>query len=125
MKVVFQEEGSSVCGQCCVAMVADITLEKSIEIFGHSHATKAKELAAAFKKLEIESDIKLTRCKKYSELPNLCIIRIRWNEGKNKSHWAVHYNGFIYDSAYGSYWPSGIEHLNGRLTSYLKIEEKT
>lgn len=118
MELVQQEPNSTICGQCCVAMVGNISLEKSIELFGHSHSTRTKEVGKVLNLLGNHNSGRLERVK--GELPHLCIVKIHWNDQK-MTHWSVHYDGYLYDPAYGVYPPEGIGLLNGRITSYLKF----
>jgi hypothetical protein len=49
MNLIIQLPGFSLCGQACVAMACGISLEESLRIFGHRHATKTAELIRAIR----------------------------------------------------------------------------
>jgi hypothetical protein len=78
IKYQYQPPGSSLCGQTCVAMIAGITLEESIEAFrGKKGGTRTKEVVAALRKLGINcGDPPLTRIKS-QELPDTCIVGLK------------------------------------------------
>ena len=59
MKLVTQPPNSKLCGQCCVAMLAGITLDESIQIIGHQKGTRTKDLVKAFQKLNIKTAARL------------------------------------------------------------------
>lgn len=123
MKHYFQPEGSSTCGQHCVAMVAGITPEESINIFKSKGGTRTIQLHEAFKALGFETKEKLTRIKNDTKLPDLCIIKIVYS--KTHSHWVVYKNGIVYCSGRGIYDYYEHEYLElGKPTSYLEIKNK-
>ena len=55
MRLVRQPEDSSLCGQACVATLAGITLDESIEIFGTKGKTYGTHLVAALRCVGIDS----------------------------------------------------------------------
>jgi hypothetical protein len=122
---IFQPLESGLCGQTCVAMIADITLEQSIEAFGGKKGgTRTKELVAALRKLGVEcGDPPLTRYRGDC-LPDTCIVKLHFDHQKH-THWALWHEGrfcdpsidgdFILNESKNKY-PKGV-----RLTSYLPI----
>lgn len=123
MKHYFQPINSSTCGQHCVAMIAGITPEESINLFKSKGGTRTKQLHEVLKQLEIESDKVLTRLKIGEILPNLCILKIVYS--KTHSHWVVYNKGIIYCPGRGTYDYSEHEYIKemGKVTSYLKISK--
>lgn len=123
MKHYFQPEGSSTCGQHCVAMVADITPEQSIELFKSKGGTRTRQLHEVFKKLKITTDSVLSRLKIDTVLPDLCILKIVYS--KTHSHWVVYRKGTIYCPGRGVYDYSEHEYTKelGKVTSYLTISK--
>jgi hypothetical protein len=123
-----QPEGSSLCGQTCVAMIAGITLEESIEAFGGKRgATRTTDLVNALRKLGINcGDPPLVRIK--GQLyPDTCIVKLHFNDRKN-THWTVWHKGKFYDPE--AHLMVHLELLDGneyhpvlgvRQTSYLPI----
>jgi len=122
VKLVKQEPGTSICGHCCVAMISNVELDKVIELFGHQHSTRTKEVHNVLKKLGIKSNDKLTRKKSSNNFPDSCILKITYDWRKNNGHWIYYKDNNCYD-------PVGyIYNLNmfddpamGRITSFLKI----
>lgn len=119
MKHVSQPPGSSLCGQACVAMIANITLEESIAIFGKRGETETRELVAVLRKLGISCGDKLIRMKKGIDPPPCCIMVLHFEGVPMRHwHWVVYHKGWYYDPAEGvakGYVPSV------RITSYLPI----
>ncbi len=118
MNLIRQPEGSNLCGQACVAMIAGISLKKSIEIFQKKGCTSTRHVVAALRKLGISCGDKLVRLGEV--LPWPCIVHIHYPDIK-ATHWAVFYDGYYLDPAlglvrgYGSY---------ARVTSYLPVGER-
>lgn len=111
MNLLTQPKNSNICGQTCVAMIANIDIESSIMIFGHNHGTKTKEVIKALNKLGITTkQSKLERVKK-NKLPEGLLIAHQYR------HWIVIDKGKIYD-------PSPYREMNKQpITSYLEINE--
>lgn len=127
IKWMQQPEGSSLCGQTCVAMIAGVTLEESIEAFGGKRGgTRTKDLVAALRKLGIEcGDPPLIRINGQC-YPDTCIVKLHFNDRKN-THWTVWHEGRFYDpEAYPNFFINeflgGNKYWEGvRQTSYLPI----
>lgn len=123
MKHYFQPEQSSTCGQHCVAMIAGITPEESIKIFGSIGGTRTKQVHEALKHLGFVTDDFLSRIKKDTVLPDRCILKIVYS--KTRSHWVVYLKGIIYCPGRGTYDHSDHEYNPnlGKITSYLKVSK--
>lgn len=114
MKWIEQKDRMT-CGQCCIAMIAGISVKKACEIIGHSHGTKTKELAKALRKLGFKCKNSL----KIEEPEFLAIVK-QSIPGTSNWHWVVFYNGNYYDAAKGinpKLW-------NGRKYTSLEIKKK-
>jgi hypothetical protein len=124
---IFQPPGSSLCGQTCVAMIADITMEESIKAFGGKKAcTRTKDIITALKKLGIDcGDPPLIRMKG-QELPDNCIVKLRFDDRKN-THWTLWHKGQFYDpeehvAVFMKKYLNSNKYWEGvRQTSYLPI----
>lgn len=94
MKIKLQPKGSNLCGQTCVAMIADISLDDAISSVGKRGLTNTKDIANALRKLGFECADKVTRYKNGlgSEFC-LCVVESK--------HWVVYKDGLFYDPAYG------------------------
>lgn len=122
--LVLQPEGSELCGQCCVAMAAGVSLAEAVRAVGHEGGTYTRDIVAAFEKLGVPS---ASRCKVLSRTkpvpPKRAILAIHQppKEGrrrKGKWHWLLHWDGEILDP--GGCW--GTEHYKDwRITSALEI----
>lgn len=122
MKHINQPPGSSLCGQTCVAMIAGITLEESISVFGKSGETETREVITALNKLGISCGDKLIRVKKGVDLPPCCIIVLHYDGAPMRHwHWVVYYGGLYYDPAesIGTGYKAGV-----KITSYLPVDRK-
>lgn len=125
MKLITQPKDSTVCGQCCVAMVTGKSLKKVIEIFGHSHSTRTKELYNALRNLGFKCvDSRLKRFTNNTALPRFGILKITYDWRKNNGHWVVIKNFMIYCPSDGiSHWTT-YGFSKGRITSFLEIKRK-
>jgi hypothetical protein len=122
VNLVMQEDGSSICGHCCVAMATNTDIETVIELFGHEHSTRTKELHSVLKKLNVKADQKLTRKNSKNDLPNNCIIKITYDWRKNYGHWIYFNNGKCYDPVGAVYDLNKFDNPRmGRITSFLKL----
>lgn len=128
IQMVKQPKGSTICGQCCVAMITGKALDEVIKVFGHSHATRTKELHKVLKHFGYTSNSKLIRFTNFSGLPDLGIVKITYDWRKHNGHWAVIKNidGI---ANFMVYCPSGeIDSWltygfgKGRITSFLTIK---
>ena len=119
MNLIFQPPGSSLCGQCCVAMAAGISLEESIKVFGHRHATRTKEVAQALNALGIQCPSqRLKPLTDRDSWPTRAIIKeIYGPTRKRKSHWILLWDGKVYD-------PDPHDAPGTKYSSYLGIEER-
>jgi hypothetical protein len=123
---IFQPEGSNLCGQTCVAMLAGVTLEESIAAFsGKRGGTRTKEIIVALQKLGIKcDDAPLTRFTGDCFPTDTCIVKLHI-DGTHRTHWSVWHEGRYYDPSEAA---DGL--LEGsknmyppyiRMTSYLPI----
>ena len=118
MYLVRQSEGSSLCGQACVATIAGVSLEESIRAFGGTKGgTRTKQVISALRKLGIKCGDSLVRLAKKSSKPPVCIVRLHF-DGYKFTHWTVYNKGLYLDPDFGTLkeYPSGV-----RETSYLPV----
>jgi hypothetical protein len=130
MDLIRQPEGSSLCGQACIAMVAGVSLERAIAAVGHGRrgGTVTREIVRALRSLGVECAEKLRSVnRKRPVLPkraivNICKYVVR-PDGKRKqrfAHWMVTWDGEIYDP--GGAWPEVYRENGWTITSYLEIK---
>lgn len=116
-RYIRQPEGSNLCGQTCVAMIADIPLEESITAFGKRSCTTTKDVIKALRSLGISCGDSLISLKKQEKTPT-CMVVLHF-EGAKHTHWTIYHDGLYYDpaSGIGSGYPAGV-----RETSFLPVE---
>lgn len=118
LRLIRQPEGSSLCGQCCLAMAAGVPLETALRAIGHRRAsgTTTADLVAGLARLGISSQ---SRCRRISRAtpayPPRSLLVVRNGTGK-RYHWMLHWDGIIYDPS--GRWP---DYEGWRITSYLEI----
>ena len=118
VRLVRQPEGSSLCGQACVAMVAGVSLDRAIKATGHSRrgGTHTWEIVEALRKLGIRCS---ERCRRLSrnrpDYPQKAILVVRKN-GRGLYHWVYYEAGVHYDPE--DRWP---RYDGWRVTSYLEV----
>ncbi len=116
MKLITQPKNSKCCGQACIAMIAGISLEESIKVFGHNKATRTIDLIKALKKLKFKTETKRLQRYKNGTFPieGVAIVKLSYKT-QRQGHWIVEKDGKVFD-------PSPYRDLNnGICTSYLKI----
>ena len=121
-----QPEGSKLCGQIAVAVVAKTSLKKVIKLIGHEKATTTRELAKALHALGYKCPMRCVRISKNVPISNLAICHLR-TDRKSGWHWVVKDGIRFYDGCvkecFGKRgevdWPS-----HWRITSFLPITEK-
>jgi hypothetical protein len=94
MQLIRQPAGSSLCGQCCVAMAAGISLEMVRAIFGHARGTGTVEVRRALRILGVQCASRLTYS---SALPQYGIVKLRRPRGSRHWHWVLMWDGVMYD----------------------------
>lgn len=92
INLVEQPEGSRICGQCCVAMVAGIPIDEAINTVGKRGSTTWKDLRGALRTLRVEfGDLH----RGWPDKRNTSIIKIQFNP--RQRHFIVLHSGFIFD----------------------------
>lgn len=116
MNRIQQPEGSSLCGQACVAMAAGVSLDRAIEVIGHSHGTYTRDVIAGLRSLGIGCGDRLHRVsRKLPVLPQRCIVAMH-SPRRRLEHWMLSWDGEMFDPE--GRWPD----LPGwTITSYLEI----
>ena len=125
---VRQPDGSSLCGQACVATILGIDLEQAITLVGHSHGTKPRELSETLRKHGLPCFVRRVR---YTggTLPTKAFLALSTPGTRSRYHWALLDDGIVYDPSLVTPWylAEYLKLYNGsfgfpRLTSYLPIE---
>ena len=90
MKLQIQPKNSKLCGQTCVAMIVDKSLNWTVtNLFNNKRSgTSFKDLHVALEKVSIKvKDV--VRCNHQTIFPVLSICRIHFNKVKNHSHYCI------------------------------------
>ncbi len=115
--MIKQPENSNLCGQCCLATILHISLEEAINLIGHQHRTRTKELISHFK----------TNTNRLKKEPPSGFSLCRVHFGKEKiTHWILYKYGLIYDPVIGTwineeYWKRQTDYVKARITSSINI----
>lgn len=113
-------QGHNQCGQACVAMIAGITLKKSIEIVGKRRSTTTKDITIALNTLGFKCVHRLIRFCKKNPLPINALLKIKLPYHKRDNwHWVVKWNNAIFDPARGRILLD--EFLHGKIMSFIPI----
>jgi hypothetical protein len=95
MNLIFQPIGSVLCGQTCVAMILKITIDEAARLIGHYRGTHIHELETAL------ASRRLATSRRRGRADGRGIIRIRSRQRKQWSHFAVVWDGRVYDPEWG------------------------
>lgn len=114
MKYIQQPYGSKLCGQCCVAMLLDISLSRAIALVGHNDATTPDQLIRAIRKGGRNCDSSLIAGKPRGT----CLVKLnRPGRRSGNFHWVIYDRGIWYDPAEG-----GTNKVSrGDPTSYIMV----
>ena len=118
-----QPEGSNLCGQTIVAMLAGISLKEAISATNSKGCTNTGDVISALKKYGFRfGSERLLRIPKNWERPNLCIVHLRFGK-----HWRGHFtlwnDGYFYDPTFKSILsPTFYDAIHScRITSYVEV----
>jgi len=114
IRKLYQPEGSNLCGQTCVAMIAGVTIDEACTAVGHRHSTNARALYRGMENLGIiyNPTKRINGVRSNCFVPSCCIARVHYKLGK-RTHWVVIWDNDIYDPIKdNSAW---------RVTSYIEI----
>lgn len=124
-KHIQQPEGSKLCGQCCVAMVLGVSLERACELVGHEKASRNYELLNALEKAGRFKAVLTLADHDTMRDAQRTLIRVRW---KNLRHHVVFRDKpLVHDSLYSKPAPTwrdwySFTTLNGgRIVSYYEL----
>ncbi|MBP3604218.1 MAG: hypothetical protein J6J79_08750 [Lachnospiraceae bacterium] len=103
------------CGQACVAMLADVTIEEVVSVMQTDKGTGKKDIEKALSYYGISQAKTMIKADNSSVLPKVCILKVLL---PGYSHWILYYDGNYYDPEFGL-----MEELyhKARIQSYLEI----
>ena len=106
-------------------MLTGASLSKVINLVGHSHGTRTRELIKVLRRLGFDCPDRLKHSKKLEAAlyrVERALVKITWAE-TSSWHWVAWADGLIFDP--GSESPLGnfalYRYLGGRATSYLAV----
>jgi hypothetical protein len=101
LNLIRQPKGSKLCGQSTIAMVAGITLDESVKLFGHGTKSYYRDYTRVLNELGVTFAQwkKVDNRKKY-DLPRFAIVRLQY-VGRRTGHLIAYKDGKFYDPARG------------------------
>ena len=99
------------CGQACVAMIANV----SVEVMHNDKGTGKKDIEKALQHYGIAQAKTMTKADNSTPLPSVCILKVLLPK---YSHWVLYYYGKYYDPEFGL-----LDELysKARIQSYLEL----
>ena len=86
------------CGQACVAMLANVSVDEVIKLMNNDKGTSKKEIADALKHYGIKQAKTMTKADNKTPLPDTCILKLLL---PSYGHWALYHKGIYYDPEFG------------------------
>lgn len=103
------------CGQACVAMIADVPVDDVIRVMNNDKGTGKKDIERALIHYGIAQAKIMTKADNKSILPPVCILKVLLPK---YSHWVLYYHGKYYDPEFGL---SDELYSKARIQSYLEL----
>lgn len=128
VELVNQPLRSTICGQCCVAMLTGATLRRVINLVGHEHGTRTKELVRVIRRLGYDCDDRLRAprdlAKELADKPR-ALVKLTFDT-RSTWHWLAWADGKVYDPSLVEAWSlEAYLQITSRPTSYLEIRSGT
>lgn len=123
---VAQPPGINCCAQACCAMLSQMSLEDACAEFGHSHSSYTREVIRFLRNHGYTCPDRLKPVKKdKTNLPDLCILKLRFGE-LPMGHMVLYHDGVVYDPSLGKKllndYDGAATSCGGiRITSYLPL----
>lgn len=128
IELIQQPKGSALCGHCCVAMLAQVSLHHVIAVVGHKHGTTTRELTRALSYFGYACGKRLTSAPRTlrQRLTKLdrALLKLSFDQDRNW-HWLAWIDGGIYEPNAGKVFRT-FEYFSlvyGRPTSYLAVRK--
>jgi len=118
--LVYQPQGSNLCGQACIATVLGITLDEACDLVGKRGYTSTRHIREALAKRGFNLGDRMSS-PRWRKKPRkgLYLARVKWVARKH-THWVLCMpDGRVFDPAFG-YDP---DWQGGHRTSFYLIEE--
>ena len=109
------EPVSTACGQACIAMLANVSIDEVFKVMKTKGPTSGKMLTDALYHYKIRHNERFINYKKSPNLPELCIIDVKMPA---YGHWVIYHKGVFYDPEFGKLSDC---HKDGRIVYFLEI----
>jgi hypothetical protein len=122
MKHLKQPRGSSLCGQACVAMVAECSLVDAVAAVKRVGGTRTKDLVRGLKAYGFSVHGRLIPWRG-EPLPKLAIVKVKFPR-RARFHWVLVRKDFVFDPLRRGptvFHPALWRERKGRVTAYLPI----
>ena len=103
------------CGQACVAMIADVPVDDVIRVMNNDQATGKKDIERALDHYGIRQAKTMTKADNRTPLPPVCILKVLV---PGYSHWILYANGKYYDPEFGL---TNELYSKAKIQSYLEL----
>jgi len=119
-------QGKNQCGQACVAMLLDISLEDAIIRVGKKGKTSLRHLWPLLSDRYTTDKVRLQRISEVDSI-DTGILKIIWSN--NRSHWVVKFGKDVFDPALTAKhnakdYEGWVRSLDGKITSGLQLTQK-
>ena len=103
------------CGQACVAMLANVSIDEVIQVMNNDKSTGKKDIEKALNHYGIAQAKTMKKADNSTTLPPACILKVLL---PGYSHWILYYHGKYYDPEFGL-----MEELycKAKIQSYLEL----
>lgn len=105
------------CGQACVAMIANVSVDEVIRVMDNDKASGKKDIERALAYYGIAQAKTMTKADNSTPLPPVCILKVLL---PRYSHWILYYHGKYYDPEFGL---TDELYCKARIQSYLELYE--
>jgi hypothetical protein len=106
---------NTACGQACIAMLANVSIDEVFNTMKTKGPTSGKMLIDALYHYKIRHHERFISYKNSPVLPELCIVDVKM---PGYGHWIVYHKGVFYDPEFGQLSAC---HKDGRISHYLEI----
>ena len=110
-----QQPTEYLCGQACVAMIANVSVEDVIRVMNNDKSTGKKDIERALAHYGIRQAKKMTKADNHTPLPSVCIIKALLPK---YSHWILYNHGKYYDPEFGL---TDELYYKAKVQSYLEL----
>ena len=86
------------CGQACVAMIANVSVDEVIQVMNNDKSTGKKDIEKALDHYGIKQTKTMKKADNGTQLPPVCILKVLL---PGYSHWILYYHGKYYDPEFG------------------------